>query len=242
MKKEVVPYKEKEGSKKEQVAEMFNNISPKYDFLNHFLSAGIDIIWRKKAIKKLKNHQPKLILDVATGTGDFAIEALKLNPEKVIGVDISSGMLDIGREKMKKKSLDHKIEMVLGDSEGLPFEDNKFDAIIVAFGVRNFEDLEAGLKDMNRVLKPGGKVVVLEFSKPRKFPVKQLYNFYFKYILPKLGRLVSKDSRAYTYLPESVKAFPDGKNFLSVLEGSGFKKTTWTSLTFGISSIYTGIK
>ena len=242
MKKEVVPYKEKEGSKKEQVAEMFNNISPKYDFLNHFLSAGIDIIWRKKAIKKLKNHQPKLILDVATGTGDFAIEALKLNPEKVIGVDISSGMLDIGREKMKKKSLDHKIEMVLGDSEGLPFEDNKFDAIIVAFGVRNFEDLEAGLKDMNRVLRPGGKVVVLEFSKPRKFPVKQLYNFYFKYILPKLGRLVSKDSRAYTYLPESVKAFPDGKNFLSVLEGSGFKKTTWTSLTFGISSIYTGIK
>ena len=242
MKKEVVPYKEKEGSKKEQVAEMFNNISPKYDFLNHFLRAGIDIIWRKKAIKKLKNHQPKLILDVATGTGDFAIEALKLNPEKVIGVDISSGMLDIGREKMKKKSLDHKIEMVLGDSEGLPFEDNKFDAIIVAFGVRNFEDLEAGLKDMNRVLRPGGKVVVLEFSKPRKFPVKQLYNFYFKYILPKLGRLVSKDSRAYTYLPESVKAFPDGKNFLSVLEGSGFKKTTWTSLTFGISSIYTGIK
>lgn len=240
--KNVVPYKEKESSKKEQVAEMFDNISPKYDFLNHFLSAGIDIIWRKKAIRKLKDVQPKVILDVATGTGDFAIEALKLNPDKVVGVDISSGMLEIGKQKMKKKKLDHKIEMVLGDSEGLPFEDNKFDAIIVAFGVRNFENLQAGLKDMCRVLKPGGKVVVLEFSKPTKFPVKQLYNFYFKYILPKLGRLVSKDSRAYTYLPESVGAFPDGKQFLGVLEGSGFKKTTWTSLTFGISSIYTGIK
>lgn len=240
--KEVVPYKENQATKKEQVAEMFNNISPKYDFLNHFLSAGIDILWRKKAIKLLKAHQPKLILDVATGTGDFAIEALALKPEKVVGVDISSGMLEIGKQKMIKKGLDKKIEMVLGDSEGLPFEDNKFDAIIVAFGVRNFENLEKGLADMNRVLKPGGKVVILEFSKPRKFPVKQLYNFYFKYILPKLGRLVSKDSRAYTYLPESVGAFPDGEKFLNVLEGTGFKKTTWKALTFGISSIYTGIK
>ncbi len=166
----VIPYKDKQGSKKEQVATMFDNISGNYDFLNHFLSLGIDIIWRKKAIKQLTKLQPKLILDIATGTGDFAIEALALNPDKVIGVDISKGMLEVGKQKMKKKKLDHKIELHLGDSEGLLFPDNNFDAVIVSFGVRNFENLEKGLTDMFRVLKPGGKVVILEFSKPKVFP------------------------------------------------------------------------
>lgn len=238
----VVPYKDETASKKEQVAQMFDNISPKYDFLNHTLSLGIDNLWRKKAIKLLKEDQPKLILDIATGTGDFAIAALKLNPEKVIGVDISPGMLEVGKNKMVKKGLSEKIEMKLGDSEGLDFEENKFDAVIVAFGVRNFEHLEEGLADMYRVLKENGKVVILEFSQPRMFPMKQIYNFYFRWILPKIGRLISKDSSAYTYLPESVKAFPDGQDFTAILKKIGFKTTTCKPLTFGISSIYTGIK
>jgi demethylmenaquinone methyltransferase/2-methoxy-6-polyprenyl-1,4-benzoquinol methylase len=239
---EVLPYKEQQTGKKEQVAEMFNNISKKYDFLNHFLSLGIDILWRKKAIKKLKKDQPKLILDIATGTGDFALEALALNPDKVIGVDISEGMLAVGKEKMKKKGVADRIEMQLGDSEKLLFEDDKFDAVIVAFGVRNYENLEKGLSDMFRVLKPGGKTVIVEFSKPTKFPMKQLYNFYFKYILPKIGRLVSKDNAAYTYLPESVENFPDGARFERILADVGFKNTECISLTFGISSIYIGQK
>ncbi|MEQ9229475.1 MAG: ubiquinone/menaquinone biosynthesis methyltransferase, partial [Cyclobacteriaceae bacterium] len=198
--------------------------------------------WRKKAINQLKELQPKLILDIATGTGDFAIAALKLNPEKVIGVDISAGMLEVGKEKMKKKNLSDRIEMKLGDSEGLEFEENKFDAVIVAFGVRNFEHLEEGLKDMLRVVREGGKVVILEFSRPKAFPLKQLYNFYFRWILPKIGRLISKDQSAYTYLPESVKAFPDGQDFLEIMKQIGYKETTCKTLTFGISSIYTGIK
>lgn len=239
---EVLPYKEQQNGKKEQVAEMFNNISKKYDFLNHFLSLGIDILWRKKAIKKLKEDQPKLILDIATGTGDFALEALVLNPDKIIGVDISEGMLAVGKEKMKKKGVADRIEMQLGDSEKLLFEDDKFDAVIVAFGVRNYENLEKGLSDMFRVLKPGGKTVIVEFSKPIKFPMKQLYNFYFKYILPKIGRLVSKDNAAYTYLPESVENFPDGERFERILADVGFKNTECISLTFGISSIYIGQK
>lgn len=235
---EVLPYKGQQKGKKEQVAEMFNNISKKYDFLNHLLSLGIDILWRKKAIRKLKKGQPKLILDVATGTGDFALEALSLNPYKIIGVDISEGMLEVGKKKMIKKGVADRIEMQLGDSEKLLFEDNKFDAVIVAFGVRNYENLEKGLSDMFRVLKPGGKTVIVEFSKPTKFPMKQLYNFYFKYILPKIGRLVSKDNAAYTYLPESVESFPDGERFERILAGVGFKNTECISLTFGISSIY----
>jgi demethylmenaquinone methyltransferase/2-methoxy-6-polyprenyl-1,4-benzoquinol methylase len=239
---EVLPYKDNTQGKKEQVAEMFNNISKKYDFLNHFLSLGIDIIWRKKAIKLLKEDKPKQILDIATGTGDFAIEALKLNPEKIVGVDISEGMLAVGRQKMVRLGHDQIIDMQMGDSERLLFDDNKFDAVIVAFGVRNFENLEKGLKDMHRVLKPGGKVVVLEFSRPRVFPMKQLYNFYFKAILPLIGKVVSKDNAAYTYLPESVQQFPDGDDFLDILTKTGFKQTQCTSLTFGISSIYTGIK
>lgn len=238
----VLPYKDLKLGKKEQVAKMFDNISHKYDFLNHFLSLGIDIYWRKKAIKLLSSSKPKYILDIATGTGDFAIEALHLLPDKVIGVDISAGMLKYGNEKIVKLGLEHKIELILGDSEKLPFDDNTFDAITVSFGVRNFENLEKGLIDMFRVLKPGGKALVLEFSKPRSFPMKQLYNFYFKNILPVLGKMFSKDNTAYTYLPESVNAFPDGEDFLKVFENSGFKKTKCIPLTFGISSIYIGEK
>lgn len=221
---------------------MFDNISGNYDFLNHFLSLGIDIKWRKKAIRLLSPIAPKQILDVATGTGDFAIEALRLNPDKVVGVDISEGMLEVGRAKMKDRKLDGKIELLYGDSENLPFEENKFDAVIVAFGVRNFENLETGLAEMLRVVKPRGKVVILEFSKPRKFPFKQLYNFYFKFVLPKIGRWISKDSSAYTYLPESVQAFPDGEGFVEILNRLGYKNTSCKSLTFGISSLYTGTK
>ncbi len=238
----VVPYKNQKEGKKAQVANMFNNISKRYDLLNHLLSLGIDIVWRKKAIRQLKKDQPKLILDIATGTGDFAIEALSLNPDKVIGVDISEGMLAEGKKKIQQRKLDHLIELQIGDSEKLLFEDNNFDAVIVAFGVRNFENLEKGLADMYRVLKPGGKTVIVEFSKPKKFPFKQGYNFYFKYILPQVGKLVSKDNAAYTYLPASVQAFPDGNDFLDVLKKVGFKNTKCKPLTFGISSIYIGEK
>ncbi|MGD1843426.1 MAG: bifunctional demethylmenaquinone methyltransferase/2-methoxy-6-polyprenyl-1,4-benzoquinol methylase UbiE [Thermonemataceae bacterium] len=239
---EVVPYKNQSNSKKEQVAEMFDNISPKYDFLNHLLSLGIDISWRKKAIRLLKPKQPKQILDVATGTGDFALEALALNPDKVIGVDISEGMLSYGRKKIKEKRLEDKVELHTGDSENLPFETATFDAVIVAFGVRNFENLEKGLAEIYRVLRPNGTVVVLEFSKPTRFPFKNLYNFYFKNILPNIGKLISKDTSAYTYLPASVQAFPDGKQFTDILTKIGFDKTKWLPLTFGISSIYMGEK
>jgi demethylmenaquinone methyltransferase/2-methoxy-6-polyprenyl-1,4-benzoquinol methylase len=222
---------------------MFNNISGTYDFLNHLLSAGIDIIWRKKAIKELVSTKPKHILDVATGTGDFAFEALQiLKPEKIIGVDISEGMLEIARQKINKRNLNKQFEVKLGDSEKLLFNDNAFDAITVAFGVRNFENLEQGLADMFRVLKPGGKAVILEFSKPRVFPVKQLYNFYFKYITPAVGKVFSKDSSAYTYLPESVAAFPDGQKFTALMQKLGYQNTKHRPLTFGICSIYTGTK
>ena len=222
---------------------MFNNISNTYDFLNQFMSLGIDIIWRKKAINELKRDQPKYILDVATGTGDFAFEALKiLKPEKIIGVDISQGMLDIAKQKIAKRNLNSSFEVKLGDSEGLPFSAGEFDAVTVAFGVRNFEDLEKGMTDILRVLKPGGKAVVLEFSKPKVFPVKQLYNFYFNYITPGIGKLLSKDARAYSYLPESVAAFPDGKNFIMLMDKVGYKNTKCRPLAFGICSIYTGTK
>ena len=242
MSEEVKPYKKEDLSKKEQVALMFNNISPKYDLLNHLLSLGIDIQWRKKAIKLLKPIKPKTILDVATGTGDFAIQSLTLNPDQVIGVDISDGMLAVGKEKIKKKKLDKTISLENGDSENLRFNDNNFDAVIVAFGVRNFENLENGLASMQRVLKKGGKVVILEFSKPTSFPFKQIYNFYFKSILPIIGNVISKDNAAYTYLPESVQAFPQGSKFLDILNKTGFNQTECIPLTFGICSIYTGKK
>lgn len=243
MSKTVTPYRNSKAGKKEQVAEMFNNISGTYDFLNHFLSLGIDVIWRKMAIRELLDEKPRRILDVATGTGDFAFEAIRiLKPEKVIGVDISHGMLSIANEKILKKNLQDTFEVSLGDSEKLLFGDDQFDAVTVAYGVRNFEDLEKGLFDMLRVLKPKGKVVILEFSKPRVFPVKQAYNFYFKYITPSIGKLFSKDASAYTYLPESVAAFPDGKDFTELMSKVGFQNTKWRPLAFGICSIYTGIK
>ena len=234
----VIPYNENAGSKKEQVATMFNNISKKYDFLNHFLSLGIDILWRKKAIRLLKDSQPKQILDIATGTGDFAIAALKLKPTKVTGIDISEGMLNVGKEKIEKKGLQDQIELKLGDSENLEFGNNTFDAYTVGFGVRNFENLEKGLGEMYRVLKPNGTAIILEFSKPKGFPVKQLYNFYFNKMLPGIGKVVSKDSNAYTYLPESVEAFPDGEKFTEILDKLGYKNPTAIPLMFGIASIY----
>ena len=237
----VTPYKTVAG-KKEQVAEMFNNISPSYDFLNHFLSLGIDVLWRKKTIAFLKDQHPKTILDIATGTGDLAIEAMSLNPDKITGVDISEGMLEVGRKKILKRNLQSKIELLTGDSENLSFKDNNFDAVTVSFGVRNFENLEKGLTDIYRVLKPGGTFVVLEFSKPVTFPVMQLYNFYFNSILPFFGKLISKDNSAYTYLPESVKSFPDGENFTRLLIKTGFSATKMKPLTFGIATIYVGKK
>lgn len=241
--KTVTPYRDDKTGKKQQVASMFNKISGTYDFLNHFLSLGIDIIWRKKAINLLKDAQPKLILDVATGTGDFAFEAIrKLNPDSVIGVDISAGMLTVAKEKIAKRNLQHKFEVVLGDSEGLPFNNETFDAVTVAFGVRNFEHLERGLRDMCRVLKPGGKAVILEFSNPRVFPVKQLYNIYSKTLMPFFGRMFSKDKNAYSYLPESVTQFPDGERFTSILKKAGFTDTICKPQTFGICTIYVGVK
>jgi demethylmenaquinone methyltransferase/2-methoxy-6-polyprenyl-1,4-benzoquinol methylase len=234
----VTPYKDSSTGKKEQVATMFDNIAPKYDFLNQLLSLGIHKGWRKKAINLLAPEKPKTILDIATGTGDFAIAAMKLNPDKVIGVDISEGMLKLGVEKVKKLGLENKIELKTGDSENLPFGDNTFDAITVGFGVRNFENLEKGIADIYRVLKSNGSLAILEFSKPKKFPVKQVYSIYFRYITPFIGKLFSKDSSAYTYLPESVNAFPDGEAFINILKKAGFKDPKAIPLTFGIASIY----
>lgn len=241
MNSHVTPYN-KEAGKKEQVADMFNNIAHKYDFLNHVLSMGIDILWRKKAIRLLKTISPKKMLDIATGTGDFALEALSLSPQKIYGIDISAGMLEMGKVKMKEKKVDHIIDLQLGDSEKIQFEDNMFDAITVGFGVRNFEHLEKGLQEMSRVLRPGGKAAILEFSKPKKFPIKQLYNFYFLNILPGIGKLISKDARAYTYLPESVNAFPDGKDFEQILLKCGFSQVKTYPVSFGIASIYLATK
>ncbi|TAG56474.1 MAG: bifunctional demethylmenaquinone methyltransferase/2-methoxy-6-polyprenyl-1,4-benzoquinol methylase UbiE [Cytophagales bacterium] len=237
-----LPYSESSASKKEQVELMFDNISGKYDFLNHFLSLGIDILWRKKAVKILKSFNPTFILDVATGTADFAIEALAANPKKIIGIDISEGMLSHGRTKLKDKKIDHIITLQKGDSENLPFEANTFDAVIVSFGVRNFENLEIGLSNIFRVLKPNAPLIVLEFSKPKNFPIKQIYNIYFKFALPFIGKLVSKDNSAYTYLPDSVEKFPDGEKFIAILNKLGYQSCKNLPLTFGISSIYIGQK
>lgn len=217
---------------------MFNNIAHRYDFLNQLLSLGIHKGWRRKAIQMLQPEHPRTILDIATGTGDFAIEAMKLDPGKVVGVDISQGMLSLGIEKVKKLGLSHRIELKPGDSENLPFESNSFDAVTVGFGVRNFENLDKGIADIYRVLNPDGTLVVLEFSRPRKFPVRQLYKFYSKFITPTIGRMFSKDSSAYSYLPESVNAFPDGVDFLNVLKKAGFTSTKARPVTFGIASIY----
>ncbi|MBK6524370.1 MAG: bifunctional demethylmenaquinone methyltransferase/2-methoxy-6-polyprenyl-1,4-benzoquinol methylase UbiE [Crocinitomicaceae bacterium] len=238
----VKPYGKADSTKKEEVAEMFDNISKRYDFLNHFLSLGIDKIWRRKAIRILSKSQPKVILDIATGTGDFAIAALKLKPTKVVGLDLSAGMLDVGRVKMKKKKIDHIIEMIQGDSENLPFESNYFDAFTVGFGVRNFENLEKGLGEMLRVLKPNATGVILEFSKPKKFPVKQYFKFHSKYIIPKVGSAISKDKSAYAYLPESVAAFPEGQEFIDIMKKVGYRNVESKLVSGGIATIYYGVK
>ena len=230
------------SGKKQEVRQMFNNIARRYDFLNHFLSAGIDYSWRRKAINMIGKNHPKTILDVATGTGDLAIAALKIKPEKIIGIDIADDMVEVGINKIKKKNLQDIIHLQTGDSENLDFPNETFDAVMVAFGVRNFENLKKGLSEMHRVLKPGGQVLILEFSQPSKFPVKQFYNFYFRYILPFLGKIISGDKSAYTYLHDSVEVFPFGQQFMDILKETGFANTFHKSLTFGIASIYSGIK
>jgi len=237
------PYKKSDTTKKQEVTSMFDGIAPYYDFLNRLLSLGIDTIWRKKAIAMLKDDQPKQMLDIATGTGDLALEAYKqLKPDHIIGLDISQQMLEFGKEKISKKGLSDQISMVHGDSEQLPYEKDRFDAITAAFGVRNFENVDKGLKEMLRVLKPGGKLVVLEFTRPKFFPFKQLFNFYFANILPWIGKKKSKDKGAYKYLYESVQAFPDYDRFTDVLKQNGFRSTNWKSLSFGICAIYTAKK
>ncbi len=240
---EVKPY-DTDGSKKAQVSKMFDNIAGHYDFLNHFLSLGIDKSLRRKMIAQLDAVQPHMVLDVATGTADVAIATARQykSVENIVGVDISNEMLAVGRKKILAQGLDKVIELQTGDSENLPFSDNIFDAITVAYGVRNFEHLEKGLSEMYRVLKPNGKLIVLEFSKPSKFPMKQLFNFYFANILPVIGRITSRDPRAYAYLYESVQVFPDGQDFVNVLTQTGFKQPSCQILTFGISSLYTATK
>ncbi len=238
----VIPQTYSGSGKKEKVEAMFDSIAGKYDLLNHVLSGGIDYQWRKRVINILKEHQPKTILDVATGTGDLAIAEIRLNPEKITGVDISAGMLDVGRKKIAEKKLSHKIEMIQADSAALPFADESFDAVTVAFGVRNFENLDNGLKEMYRVLRTGGVMIILEFSQPQQFPVKQLYRLYSRKIMPSIGQLLSKQKAAYEYLPESVEAFPYGKKMVDILMMQGFKNTKCTPLTFGIASIYVGTK
>jgi demethylmenaquinone methyltransferase/2-methoxy-6-polyprenyl-1,4-benzoquinol methylase len=235
---QVKPYKNSDDQKKQQVEQMFDNIAPKYDFLNHFLSLGIDKLWRRKAIRILSNYKSDQILDVATGTGDFAIAASKLNPKRIVGFDLSEQMLNVGRTKVKRLGLDQLIEFRKGDSETMPFQNGEFDAITVAFGVRNFENLERGLMEFYRVLNQDGVVIILEFSKPRYFPMKQLYLFYFFAILPLVGRLISKDKSAYSYLPESVMAFPDDQRFLNILQNVGFTRSKQKRLSFGIATIY----
>ncbi|HEX7411236.1 MAG TPA: bifunctional demethylmenaquinone methyltransferase/2-methoxy-6-polyprenyl-1,4-benzoquinol methylase UbiE [Bacteroidales bacterium] len=230
------------NGKKEHVRQMFNNIAHRYDFLNHFLSVGIDRCWRRKLIRNMGQYNPSDILDVATGTADLAIAAAKLNPQKILGIDIAEEMLAIGQIKVDRLQLQKMIQLRQADSENLPFQDNCFDAVMVAFGVRNFENIDKGLAQMYRVLRQGGRVYILEFSKPLKFPVKQLYGMYFNHILPVLGRIVSKDMSAYTYLPESVGTFPDGPEFLALMELAGFRLVECKQLTFGVASLYYGQK
>ncbi len=239
---EVKPYTAQEG-KKEQVSRMFNRIAPYYDFLNRLLSAGIDLYWRKRAAGMLPRREDLRILDVATGTADFALEIRRQQPTaRITGVDISTAMLGIGREKIKAKGWQESISLYEGDSERLPFDENTFDCATVAFGVRNFERPISGLQEIRRVLKPGGQLVVLEFSKPRVFPFRQIFTAYFKYLLPAIGRLNSKDPRAYRYLYESVQAFPDGGEFVEMLLRAGFREASCTPLTLGICSIYASSK
>ncbi len=239
----IVPFGDETKSKKEQVAEMFDQIAFRYDFLNRFLSGGIDVRWRKKAIRELQSLQPKKVLDVATGTADVALMTYKyLQPDHITGIDISNGMLDIGRQKIARLGLEKIITLQQADSEALPFSDNSFDAITVAFGVRNFQHLHKGLSEMLRVLKPGGKLVVLEFSKPKTVGFKSLYKFYMNLVTPGIGKLISKNKSAYQYLNDSVQAFPEGDDFLKILRETGFHATYRKALTMGISTIYAGTK
>ena len=237
----IKPQQDSPVSKKLQVAKMFDNIAKSYDFLNHFLSFGMDFYWRKKAVSKLTNN-PKKILDVATGTADFAIAATKMKEVQIIGIDISEKMLEIGENKIKQKGLEKQIKLQLADSENLPFESGSFDGITAGFGVRNFENLQLGLSEMCRVLEEDGIAVILEPSKPKAFPVKQIYSAYFHYILPFFGRLISKDNRAYNYLPESVDTFPENEKFIDILKAVGFTKAQHLPLTLGIVSLYIAIK
>jgi demethylmenaquinone methyltransferase/2-methoxy-6-polyprenyl-1,4-benzoquinol methylase len=235
----VTPYADTDVSKKGQVTKMFDKIAPYYDNLNRILSLGIDVLWRKKAIKLLAESKPDSILDIATGTADLAIEAAKvIKPTRIVGMDISANMLKIGEEKILNKKLDSIIKLELGDSENLHYETGEFEAVMAAFGVRNFETLEKGLAEMYRVLKPGGSLMVLEFSKPRYFPLKQLFHVYFKFILPVIGKIRSKDANAYKYLYESVQVFPDYEDFTSILTKLGFKDTNYKVLSAGICTIY----
>ncbi len=239
----VVPFKESEQNKKQQVAAMFNDIAFRYDFLNRFLSAGIDISWRKKAIKEIKDLNPQTVLDVATGTADVALMTYKmLKPTKIVGIDISEGMLDFGRQKIAKLGLQNHIELLTGDSETINFPDNSFDAITVAFGVRNFEHLEKGLSEMYRVLKPGGKLVVLEFSKPKQSAFKQFYNLYMNIVAPGFGKMIAKNKEAYAYLNDSVQAFPERAAFTDILQSVAFRDTYFKPLSLGICCIYCGSK
>lgn len=240
--KTVTPYEES-SNKKVQVTKMFDKIAPYYDYLNRLLTVGIDTIWRSKAIEVMSTGNPKQILDIATGTADLAIEAAKkLNPDHVTGMDISKEMLAIGSKKVFNKKLNDIITLELGDSESLKYEDNSYDLVSSAFGVRNFQDLKKGLSEMYRVLSPGGQIVVLEFSRPKKFPIKQAFNLYFKNILPLIGKIKSRDDKAYKYLYESVQVFPDYNRFTDILDQIGFKESKWSSLSFGICTIYSATK
>lgn len=237
----ITPYNNN-TEKKEQVAQMFDNIANRYDLLNSILSLGIHKGWRRKCAAILKAKQPKAILDVATGTGDFAIECAKLGPEKIVGIDISEGMMQFGREKLKKLKLDSLITLELGNAETVAFPDNSFDAIVVGFGVRNFQNLEKGLANLYRILKPGGQLVVLEFSYPRNWFIKSFYNFYFSNVTPLIGKMLSKDTRAYSYLTDSVKAFPNNEKFTGILDKLNYKRTSFRTLSFGVAAIYVGEK
>jgi demethylmenaquinone methyltransferase/2-methoxy-6-polyprenyl-1,4-benzoquinol methylase len=242
MSKNITPYKESSLSKKEQVTQMFDTISGNYDGLNRVISFGIDVKWRKKVLQIVKASNPKTILDIATGTGDLAILMAETKAEKIIGLDISVGMLEVGKQKIASKKLSQKIEMMVGDSEKMPFEDNTFDAITVAFGIRNFENLEKGLAEILRVLKPNGTFVILETSNPTKFPFKQGYVFYTKNILPLIGKLFSKDNVAYGYLSESAAVFPFGEALNNILKETGFINVVDMPQTFGVATIYSASK
>ncbi len=242
MSEKVTPYGSGEGGKKEQVTKMFDNISKNYDGLNRVISFGIDIKWRKRVVKLLKEKKPKSILDIATGTGDLAINLMETGAQRIVGLDISPGMLAVGKEKVAEKNLVNTIEMIVGDSENLPYEDNSFDAVTVAFGVRNFETLEKGLSEIYRVLAKDGTFVVLETSVPTKTPYKQGYHVYCKYMLPVVGRLFSKDRSAYRYLSESAAVFPHGKAFNNILRKIGFIEVENRPQTFGVASIYVATK